>query len=216
MTRVPAPMDPIDAFGLVRSFTRHVAFVKLAVHTVSDELERRAIVHDMSKMLDDEFAGFTRINAAARINKFGSPEYADGMRREKATIDQHFGRNTHHAEYFATHPEHLTNHPGCELACGMSFLDVIEMVCDWWGAGKGYDDPRPWRDSVQLNIKQKGKHLTPEQLWLVSEVAAFLGSRLSSPVGRVAPFHTPENPVVEQQTHNSAPCGRDAVVSTES
>ena len=38
-----------------------------------------------------------------------------------------------------------------------SFLDIIEMVCDWWGAGKGYDDPRPWMDSVALNIAQQGQ-----------------------------------------------------------
>jgi hypothetical protein len=151
-------IEPSDAFGLVRSFTRHIGFVKLALRTVTNALERRAEVHDLSKMRDDEFAGFSRINAAARVNKFGSPEYAEGMRRERATIDLHFSRNTHHPE----------NQP-------QNFLDIIEMVCDWWGARKGYDDPRPWDASVQLNLAQKGKYLSPEQLWLANEVAAFLG-----------------------------------------
>lgn len=31
-----------------------------------------------------------------------------------------------------------------------------------------------WADSVELNFKQKGQHLSPEQLWLAREVAAFL------------------------------------------
>lgn len=164
-------MEPQDAFGLIRSFTRHVGFVKLAIHSVADALERRAMVHDLSKMKDDEFAGFSRINAAARINKFGSPEYSEGMRREKSTIDQHFARNRHHAEYFA-----------CFDAGGeqMGFLDIIEMVCDWWGAGKGYDDPRAWHDSVKLNIENKGKYLNDSQLWLVHEVAAFIGKELGN------------------------------------
>lgn len=162
---------PSDAFGLLRSYSRHLMFVRLALTHVTQELERRAIVHDASKMLDDEFAGFTRINAAARINKFGSPEYAEGMKRERRTIDLHFSRNTHHAEYYAEHPDALVNNRGAE---GMTFLDVIEMVCDWWGARKGYDDPRSWADTVELNFTQKGKYLSPEQLWLAREVAAFL------------------------------------------
>ena len=149
--------EPADAFGLLRSFTRHIGYVRLALATVMRELERRALVHDLSKMLDDEFAGFARINAAARVNKFGSPEYTEGMKREKGTIDLHFSRNSHH-------PEHHYQ----------SFLDVIEMVCDWWGAGKGYDSKLSWEESVELNLKNKGQHLTPEQTWLAREVAAFL------------------------------------------
>ncbi len=155
-------VDPVDGFGLVRSFTRHIAYVRLALSTVEQAIQRRGLRHDLSKMLDDEFAGFSRINAAARINKFGSPEYTEGMQREKQTIDLHFSRNSHHAEHYLEHP------------CGMTFLDIIEMVCDWWGAGKGYDDPRPWRDSVALNFQQKGKFLSPEQLWLAQQVADFL------------------------------------------
>ena len=155
--------DPCDAFGLVRSFTRHVAFVRLALDQVAHELERRGVAHDLSKMLDDEFAGFARINAAARVNKFGSPEYSAAMARERVTIDLHFSRNSHHGE----HPTYPGNPP-------LSFLDIIEMVCDWRGAQQGYDDPRPWRECVDLNLAAKGPYLTPEQLWLACEVARFL------------------------------------------
>lgn len=157
--------NPDDAFGLLRSYSRHIRFVQLALTLVTQEIERRALVHDASKMLDDEFAGFARINAAARINKFGSPEYADSMKRERGTIDQHFARNPHHPEY------HTENDSG---GVPMSFLDVIEMVCDWWGARKGYSDDRDWRDSLELNFTQKGKHLHDGQLWLAREVADFL------------------------------------------
>ena len=129
-------------------------------------------------MLDDEFAGFSRINAAARINKFGSPEYAEGMRRERPTIDRHFARNDHHAEFYAEHPEAITNGRSGTAAdpdFGMSFLDVIEMVCDWWGAQKGYDDnKRTWAENVALNLEHKGKYLSPEQIWLVHSVADFI------------------------------------------
>lgn len=168
-------IEPQDAFGLIRSFTRHVGFVKLAIHSVADALERRAMVHDLSKMKDDEFAGFSRINAAARINKFGSPEYSEGMRREKSTIDLHFSRNSHHAERSG-----LLMDADPDTHVQMDFLDIIEMVCDWWGAGKGYDDPRAWEDSVKLNIENKGKYLNDSQIWLVNEVAAFIGKELGN------------------------------------
>lgn len=146
-----------DVFGLLRSYTRHIAYVRETLATVCHAIERRALRHDTSKMLDDEFFGFSRINAAARIHKFGSPQYAEAMQREHEVIDLHFQRNSHHPEHFE-----------------QTWLDVIEMVCDWRGAQLGYDDPRPWMETVELNFQNKGKHLTPEQMWLAWEVARFI------------------------------------------
>jgi len=166
-----------DAINLLRSFSRHRDFVRLALHRVADALAERAIVHDASKLLDDEFNGFSRINHAARVNKFGSPGYAEGMRRERDVLDLHFSRNRHHPEHAAVGPDgkglqgSRIPRPHCE----MSFLDVIEMVCDWWGAAQGYDDPRSWSDSAKLNLAHKGKYLTPTQRWLAEQVIAFLG-----------------------------------------
>jgi hypothetical protein len=168
-----------DVFGLLRSYSRHRDFVRAALARIVNDIEQRAIVHDASKMLDDEFAGFSRINAAARINKFGSPEYKEGMVREKPTIDLHFSRNSHHPE----RPELLAGKEtepddyaywSKKAAVDMTFLDVIEMVCDWHGARKGYDDPRSWEDTVKLNFESKGKYLAPEQRWLAEQVARFL------------------------------------------
>jgi hypothetical protein len=175
---------PNDAFGLLRSYSRHRDYVRLALAFVTQALERRSLEHDASKMLDDEFAGFARINAIARVHKFGSPEYKESMQTEKATINLHFSRNSHHperpkllgeaAETERGLPDDFTYwqaHDGAH----MTFLDVIEMVCDWWGARTGYDDSRmTWPESVEMNLTSKGKHLTEQQIWLVREVAAFL------------------------------------------
>lgn len=165
--------SPDDKFGLFRSFIRHRAFVGDALERVVEALRRRARVHDLSKLLDDEFEGFARINAAARVHKFGSPEYSEGMARERATIDLHFKRNSHHPE----RPELLGREAASryvEFENTLTFLDVIEMVCDWYGARAGYDDPRSWGETVELNFKTKSKHLSPEQVWLAREVASFL------------------------------------------
>lgn len=172
-----------DAFGLLRSFLRHRAFIAESIGLVSAELARRAVVHDLSKMLDDEFAGFSRINAAARINKFGSPEYQAGMDQERAVIDLHFSRNSHHAERPSLIGKQAEIDRGlpddftywtARNAAAMTFVDVIEMVCDWWAARKGYGDPRPWSETVGLNLASKGKYLSDSQLWLARQVAAFL------------------------------------------
>lgn len=178
--------EPQDAFGLLRSYIAHRAYLAEGVGFVKAELERRVAVHDLSKLRDDEFAGFSRINAAARINKFGSPEYIEGMKREKPTIDLHFLRNSHHPERPKLMGEQAETERGlpddatywaANTEARMTFLDVIEMVCDWWAARKGYNDTRPWPESVELNFQAKSKHLSAEQLWLAREVAAFLATQ---------------------------------------
>jgi hypothetical protein len=175
--------DPRDAFGLLRSYIRHRAYLAEAMGLVGADIQRRATVHDLSKMQDDEFAGFSRINAAARVNKFGSEEYKEGMKRERATIDTHFKRNSHHPERPRLLGEQAETDRGlpddatywsAHTAGQMTFLDVIEMVCDWWAARSGYNDSRPWLESVELNFTAKGKYLSEPQLWLAREVAAFL------------------------------------------
>ena len=75
-----------DAFGLLRSYSRHRDFVRLAILFVVHDLERRSVQHDASKMLDDEFAGFARINAIARVNKFGLPEKSFGTGHEMSAL----------------------------------------------------------------------------------------------------------------------------------
>jgi Family of unknown function (DUF5662) len=176
--------ETVDAINLLRSYSRHRDFIRLALRRVANEIGERAEVHDASKLLDDEFSGFSRINHAARVKKFGSEEYNAGMRAERGVIDLHFKRNSHHPERAAL----LVSQPyqGSEAEQAyqlgrseneMTFLDVIEMVCDWWGARKGYDDTRSWEESSKLNLDAKGKYLTPEQRWLAEQVVMFLGQR---------------------------------------
>lgn len=179
-------MEPSDAFGLLRSLLAHRAHVADGLAAVASDLERRAHLHDLSKLSDDEFSGYCRINAGVREGAaFGSPEYRALMERERGTIDQHFTRNRHHPErpgmvgkaaeiergllddftYFRAHD-----------AAAMTFLDVIEMVVDWYAAWRAYGDRKPWAESVLINFTSKGKYLSDHQLWLAQSVAGFLGS----------------------------------------
>jgi len=163
-------MSELDKINLLRSFIRHRAYVGDALIRIGEVLSQRARVHDLSKLLNDEFETFARINHVAREQKFGSEEYKASMRVEAANIDVHFARNRHHPEFFSD----ITT--GQEYADrSMTFLDIIEMACDWYGARKGYDDPRDWESSLSLNLQSKGHFLNEHQLWLAKEVARFLG-----------------------------------------
>ena len=167
-----------DAFGLLRSFLAHRAYLAEAHGLLSAELTRRATVHDLSKLSPEEFAGFSRINAAARVHKFGSAEYSAGIDAERHVVDLHYLRNTHHPErprLLGLKAEEERGLPDdctywtAHQAGTLSFLDVIEMACDWFAAWKGYGDARPWLESAQLNLDKKGSMLSGPQRWLAEE-----------------------------------------------
>lgn len=178
------PHTAEDVFGLLRSYSRHRDYVRLALAFVQQAIERRAIEHDASKMLDDEFFGFARINAVARMEKFGTPEYKASINAERNTVDRHFMRNSHHPERGTLLGEAAETERGlpddftywtARDAASMTFLDVIEMVCDWWGARLGYADSRmTWIESVEMNLSSKGRYLKNWQIDLVRDVAQFL------------------------------------------
>lgn len=173
--------EPADAFGFLRSFLAHRSHVSEGIRLVCSALESRANEHDLSKLADDEFAGYCRINAGVRDGAvFGSPEYRELMGRERPTIDLHFTRNRHHPERprliaeIDVEPDDY-RYATALAAEAMTFVDVIEMVVDWWAARKGYGDTRTWAESFELNLKAKGKYLSDPQLWLAHSVADTLG-----------------------------------------
>lgn len=139
------------------SMTRHLMYVREGLLLIRQELERRGCVHDASKFSDAEFDGFARINAAARNHPYGSPEYRAGLAQERDVIHHHNIVNSHH-------PEHH-NSP-----IDMGLFDLIEMVCDWRGAGKGYGNTS-FRDG--LKIQRERFRFTPEQWWVIDQLADF-------------------------------------------
>lgn len=174
-----------DQIALLRSWLQHTAYLRSTLGKVAALMQDRAEVHDLSKLSTDEFEGFARINRVAREQKFGSPEYAESMQREKATIDLHFSRNRHHAERPRLIAEAAESERGLPddatyhyavAASAMTWLDIVEMVCDWRAAQLGYgDNSRTWDENVELNLSLKGKYLSEWQIALVRSVAATIG-----------------------------------------
>lgn len=156
-------IQPLDAIHLLRTMVVHAAQVRRGLQRVTHELERRALVHDESKFYADEFAGFSRINRIARENPYGSMAYRESMARECEVINLHYMRNSHH-------PEHC-----CSGGSSMSWLDIIEMVCDWRAAYLAYGSQGTWEENLKRQRERYGPEwFTREQWWLVEQVAAFL------------------------------------------
>ena len=144
---------------LIFSMMRHREYVKEGMHLIKAELERRALVHDLSKYKEDEYNGFAKLNSVARNFAYGSPEYIESMKAGKEVIDLHFSRNSHHPEY--------NNY-------NMGWLDIIEMVVDWRAAWKGYESGLTWEETVAKQRERFQDKLGGNQWWLVEEIAKWV------------------------------------------
>lgn len=162
LTPKPAP-SPDDSIQLLRTVIAHRDYVRIALQRIIHELEERSLAHDLSKLSADEFAGFVRINLAAREHPYGSEEYRAELKAEKSTVDLHYSRNNHH-------PEHCSDDPTEQ----MGFIEIIEMVCDWRSAYLTYGSQGTWHENM-LRQADRYKHtFSPEQWWLIWDVSNWL------------------------------------------
>ena len=133
----------------------HVRLVQKYMSRISKALEQRAIEHDISKLLSDEYKGFIEVNRVARTHAYGSDEYKASLKGNNV-IKLHFSRNSHHPEYYLNG------------VSDMSLLDIIEMVVDWKAASETYGQTS-FEDSISIQKDRFG--LSDEQLYLIRLIA---------------------------------------------
>lgn len=176
-------LDPIDGVQLLRTYLLHCRHVRAGMRRIVQALENRAEDHDTSKLMADEFGAFSRINSAARQFPYGSDEYRAGLAQEKPTINLHYSRNSHHPEYGKLAGEAAEAARGlpddatywaAREASRMTFLDIIEMVCDWRGAYLSYGSQGTWADNMVRQRERYGTWFTEGQWWLIDEVSVAL------------------------------------------
>lgn len=129
---------------------RHQKQVSFLLRELAREFERRADLHDESKLQLDELEGFIQFNTPPV--EYGSFEYEATVQGVSAT-GIHVGRNSHHPEYW---PNGVAD---------MNFADIIEMLCDW-------EIARQARDTEQdINktwvTRQKRFNLSDQELYLL-------------------------------------------------
>lgn len=101
-------------------------------------LYRRGILHDLSKY------GLTEFFASAKYFQ-GTSSPIDAEKKENGysiAWQHHKGHNPHHWEYWIDNLGIYKNTP-----CKIPYQYVVEMICDWLGAGIIYSKQRPNYDT---------------------------------------------------------------------
>lgn len=115
----------------------------------------RGLVHDLSKFGPTEF-----IPSARYFQGDKSPIGAEKAKKGYSLAWQHhMGHNPHHWEYWIDYGPN-----GEIVTVRIPYKYVVEMVCDWIGAGKVYGGDN-WTQSAPLdyyNRVRKGRHFYPE------------------------------------------------------
>lgn len=102
----------------------HISKVQARINEIRAYLEGRAQLHDASKLVQPEKAGYDRLVTDLADVAYGSDEYRAVLKEAEETIAYHYAVNPHHPEHW---PDGIA---------GMSLLDIIEMLCDWKAASE--------------------------------------------------------------------------------
>ncbi len=123
---------------------QHVQHVQRFMARVVTSLQQRLLAHDASKLESPEREGYDQLVDRLRGAPWGSEEYKAILRELKPAIDHHVAHNSHHPEFYPN---------GIQ---GMCLLDLLEMLCDWKGAGMRTPETSSLRDSIEKSQARFG------------------------------------------------------------
>lgn len=103
---------------------RHSLRVADLMSSPIKELLDRSIRHDLSKTLEPERSTYDEFVSKLRTATYGSEEYWAAVAAMGDGLAHHYANNRHH-------PEHFPNG-----VCGMTLVDLIEMLADWKAAAE--------------------------------------------------------------------------------
>ena len=110
------------------------------------KLARRCIIHDNSKLENDEIGMFSKIPTDDIECNQPHGELCDD---DKKLIALHWSRNSHHPEFFDDYHQ-------------MEEIDIIEMCCDWHARSTQYNT-----NLLEfLEVRQKERFHFPEYMYL--------------------------------------------------
>ncbi len=122
---------------------KHIDKVRLNLLSTITALQVRAWHHDESKLEEPEVSGFDKVTKDLKGLTYGSDEYKEQLKTMKPFLDHHYANNRHHPEF---HEDGIS---------GMSLIDIVEMLMDWWAATERHDDGDIYR-SIEINQKRFG------------------------------------------------------------
>lgn len=137
---------------------RHKYFVARACFKFG--LYRRGILHDLSKLRLDEFIPYAK-------HFYGKPKTTEIMfwyKNYQRAWKLHQNRNDHHYQNWV-----LVNDDGIENWLPMSDDAILEMLCDWWGAGRALDSTltvKEWYENTKAAKRISASTQEKVEKWL--------------------------------------------------
>ena len=138
--------DP-SALETITSILKHKERVSKRLLFLVDELRKRALHHDDSKLVPPELDWLIEMDKEPRY-PYGSVEYFAKMERWKKFFDHHYKNNRHHPDHFAI---------GID---GMTIADLAEYMVDIISY---YDELHP-KDAIKTIKGQKERFGLSDQL----------------------------------------------------
>lgn len=120
---------------------KHILRVRQLLTMVSDELTKRGLNHDKSKLNNPEKECFDEFTPKLKDSTYGSDEYKGFLKKLKVALDHHYSENTHH-------PEHYDNG-----VSGFDLFDLVEMFFDWKAATERHANGDIYK-SIEINKKR--------------------------------------------------------------
>ena len=120
-------------FKVINTIQEHSQNVGAVVLKVCEELMRRALTHDASKLsaqeLEDNFKALPdKWRIQAQGHGYHSDEQEKHRKKFAAEIHRHRSTHPHHPEYFGNDVNK------------MNLIDLIEMLCDWYVSSVDIDE----------------------------------------------------------------------------
>ena len=115
-------------FEVLMDTIMHVKEVQNNLRDMIGNLEKRGIIHDLSKFQEPEFSVFCSTRPEFVKVNYGTPEYKAVCEKAKKGVDHHYENNRHHTAF---HENGIKD---------MNLLDVLEMLADWKAANRRSPD----------------------------------------------------------------------------
>lgn len=140
---IPNENKSVLGYDSTADTLKHIKRVNQLLIEAAMELQRRAIIHDNSKLNTPEKELFDEFTPKLAGCTYGSDEYKEFLKGLKVALDHHYANNSHH-------PEHFENGMN-----GFDLFDLIEMFFDWKAATERHNDGNIYK-SIDINQKRFG------------------------------------------------------------
>lgn len=129
----------------------HIDDVQGGLGEVIDELRRRALNHDASKLTEPEKSMFDTYTPRLKVHAYGSREYKQDLKDMGPGLAHHYANNDHHPEFHS------------RGVADMDLMQLTEMLADWRAAVKRSPNG-DLRRSIQANARRFGYSADIERL----------------------------------------------------